>query len=356
MREHNSVLVGMSGGVDSSVAAFLLREQGLEVTGATMRLYDPGMEGGACHTAADLEDAQRVAERLGVPHRVFDLRAEFRAQVMDRFARSYQRGETPNPCIDCNRYMKFRRMLCLADELGIWYVATGHYARRAWDGERWLLKKGLDRDKDQSYFLYHLKQTYLEHFQLPLGELTKAQVRQIAAEQGFGNAKKKDSQDICFVPDGDYGAFLDRYTGHSCGTGHYMDAGGAVLGTHRGHTHYTIGQRKGLELAMGRRVYVTGKDVERNWVYIGDNEDLFSRALEAVDLNLIACDAIPSPLRCTAKIRHSRSEAAAVAEQTGEDTLRVTFDRPQRAIAPGQSVVLYDGDVVIGGGTITRAL
>ena len=172
------------------------------------------------------------------------------------FARCYQQGLTPNPCIDCNRYLKFQRMLRRARELEIWYVATGHYARRAWDGERWLLKKGLDADKDQSYFLYHMSQTYLEHFQLPLGELTKAQVREIAAEQGFGNARKKDSQDICFVPDGDYGAFLDRYTGQVSHNGNYVSSNGEVLGTHRGHTHYTIGQRKGLELAMGHRVYV----------------------------------------------------------------------------------------------------
>lgn len=350
----------MSGGVDSSVAAYLLLQQGFQVTGATMKLFDNqaiGAEGeSSCCSLSDVEDARRVAYALGIPHHVFNFSEDFRTQVMDRFARCYQQGLTPNPCIDCNRYLKFQRMLRRARELEIWYVATGHYARRAWDGERWLLKKGLDADKDQSYFLYHMSQTYLEHFQLPLGELTKAQVREIAAEQGFGNARKKDSQDICFVPDGDYGAFLDRYTGQVSHNGNYVNANGEVLGTHRGHTHYTIGQRKGLELAMGHRVYVTGKDVERNLVYIGENEDLFSSGLEANDLNLIACDAISAPLRCTAKIRHSRHEAAATVEQTGEDTLQVRFDQPQRAIAPGQAVVLYDGDVVIGGGTITKAL
>lgn len=350
----------MSGGVDSSVAAYLLVQQGLQVTGATMKLFDNQAIGveeeSSCCSLSDVEDARRVAYSLGIPHHVFNFSEDFRTQVMDRFARCYQQGLTPNPCIDCNRYLKFQRLLRRGRELEIWYVATGHYARRAWDGERWLLKKGLDVDKDQSYFLYHMNQTYLEHFQLPLGELTKAQVREIAAEQGFGNARKKDSQDICFVPDGDYGAFLDRYTGQVCNKGNYVNENGDVLGTHRGHTHYTIGQRKGLELAMGRRVYVTGKDVERNLVYIGENEDLFSSGLEANDLNLIACDTITAPLRCTAKIRHSRHEAPATVEQTGEDTLQVRFDQPQRAIAPGQAVVLYDGDVVIGGGTITRAL
>lgn len=350
----------MSGGVDSSVAAYLLVQQGLQVTGATMKLFDNQAIGveeeSSCCSLSDVEDARRVAYTLGIPHYVFNFSEDFRTQVMDRFARCYQQGLTPNPCIDCNRYLKFQRLLRRARELEIWYVATGHYARRAWDGERWLLKKGLDVDKDQSYFLYHMNQTYLEHFQLPLGELTKAQVREIATEQGFGNARKKDSQDICFVPDGDYGAFLDRYTGQVSHNGNYVNLNGDVLGTHRGHTHYTIGQRKGLELAMGRRVYVTGKDVERNLVYIGENEDLFSSGLEANDLNLIACDVITAPLRCTAKIRHSRHEAPATVEQTGEDTLQVRFDQPQRAIAPGQAVVLYDGDVVIGGGTITRAL
>ncbi len=350
----------MSGGVDSSVAAYLLLQQGLQVTGATMKLFDNQAIGveeeSSCCSLSDVEDARRVAYALGIPHHVFNFSEDFRTQVMDRFVRCYQQGLTPNPCIDCNRYLKFQRLLRRARELEIWYVATGHYARRAWDGERWLLKKGLDEDKDQSYFLYHMNQTYLEHFQLPLGELTKAQVREIAAQQGFGNARKKDSQDICFVPDGDYGAFLDRYTGQVIHNGNYVNANGDVLGTHRGHTHYTIGQRKGLELAMGHRVYVTGKDVERNLVYIGENEDLFSSGLEANDLNLIACDTITAPLRCTAKIRHSRYEAPATVEQTGEDTLQVRFDQPQRAIAPGQAVVLYDGDVVIGGGTITKAL
>ncbi len=357
---NNSVLVGMSGGVDSSVAAYLLREQGFQVTGATMKLFDNAAIGeemeSTCCSLSDVEDARRVAYALQIPHFVFNFSDDFHRQVMERFARCYECGLTPNPCIDCNRYLKFERMLRRAKELDIWYVATGHYARRSWDGNRWLLKKGLDPEKDQSYFLYHLNQIYLEHYQLPLGELTKHEVREIAAEQGFGNARKKDSQDICFVPDGDYGAFLDRFTGRSCPAGDYVDASGRVLGHHKGHTHYTIGQRKGLELAMGHRVYVTNKDVERNLVYIGENEDLFSKGLEADDLNLIACDRIDASIRCTAKIRHSRYEAKTTVVQTGEDTMFVQFDDPQRAITPGQAVVLYDGDVVIGGGTITRAI
>lgn len=352
--------MGMSGGVDSSVAAYLLQSQGFHVVGATMKLFDndlleEGQESSCC-SLDDVTDARRVAHRLDIPHYVFNFSEEFRTQVMDRFAACYQCGLTPNPCIDCNRYLKFERLLRRAEETDLYYVGTGHYARRVRTGDRWLLCKGKDADKDQSYFLYHMTQHYLEHFQLPLGELTKGEVRAIAEEQGFLNARKKDSQDICFVPDGDYGAFLARYTGQVCNNGNYVNQNGEVLGTHRGHIHYTIGQRKGLELAMGHRVYVTGKDVERNLVYIGENEDLFSSALEANDINLIAMDTISAPLRCAAKIRHSRYEAPCTVEQTGEGSIMVRFDQPQRAICPGQSVVLYDGDVVLGGGTIIKAL
>lgn len=341
----------MSGGVDSSVAAYLLQSRGFHVVGATMKLFDQG-----CTAQDDVADARRVAQRLDIPHHVYDFSGEFRAQVMDYFAACYRCGLTPNPCIQCNRHLKFARMLRQAEAEGLYYVATGHYARRIRAGDRWLLCKGQDVEKDQSYFLYHMTQHYLEHFQLPLGELTKGEVRTIAEEQGFLNARKKDSQDICFVPDGDYGAFLTRHTGEVCNNGNYVNQNGDVLGTHRGHIHYTIGQRKGLELAMGHRVYVTGKDVERNLVYIGEDEDLFSSALEAEDINLIAMDAITAPLRCGAKIRHSRHEAPCTVEQTGEGTIAVRFDQPQRAICPGQSVVLYDGDIVLGGGTITKAI
>ncbi|MBR1780919.1 MAG: tRNA 2-thiouridine(34) synthase MnmA [Oscillospiraceae bacterium] len=355
-----SVLVGMSGGVDSSVAACLLQEQGFAVTGATMRLFDKEAIGenmeSTCCSLSDVEDARRVAHQLGIPYYVFNFSDDFDRHVMARFADCYARGLTPNPCIDCNRYLKFERMLRRAGELGIGYVATGHYARISHDGQRFLLQKARDADKDQTYFLYHLDQAALARYQLPLGELTKPEVREIAAAHGFGNARKRDSQDICFVPDGDYGAFLDRYTGTTCPPGDYIGADGTVLGRHRGHIHYTVGQRKGLNIALGRRIYVTGKDVEKNQVFLGENADLYASALEAGDLNLIACDAIPAPIRCTAKIRHSRSEAGCTVEQTGEDTLLVRFDEPQRAITPGQAVVLYDGETVLGGGEIRRAL
>ena len=343
----------MSGGVDSSVTAWLLGQQGYAVAGATMLLFD---RQAVCGSLSDVEDARTVAAHLGIKHHVFDFQHRFRCQVMDYFARSYRQGLTPNPCIECNRHLKFAAMLEQADALGLDFVATGHYARVTREGDRWLLRRGVDEDKDQSYFLYHMTQEILSRFKLPLGELTKEQVRDIAQAQGLITARKKDSQDICFIPDGDYGAFLDAYAGASGEPGHYVNSQGEVLGTHRGHTHYTIGQRKGLELAMGHRVYVTGKDVVRNLVYIGENEALFSSALEAEGLNLIALDAVDGALRCTARIRHSRHDSPCTVMQTGSDTICVTFDQPQRAICPGQAVVLYDGDVVLGGATITKAL
>lgn len=350
-------MIAMSGGVDSSVAAYLMQQAGYACMGATMRLYeneDAGLpRGSTCCALDDVEDARRVACTLGMPHYVFNYKDAFHEQVMARFAAAYQRGATPNPCLDCNRYLKFGLLESRARALGCEVLATGHYARieQLPDG-RWTLKKAADPEKDQSYVLAWLTQEQLAHTRFPLGGLRKSEARAIAEAHGFCNAHKHDSQDICFVPDGDYGAFLDRYTGRSSEPGQYVNAAGEVLGTHKGHTHYTIGQRKGLELAMGHRVYVTGKDVEKNLVYIGENEDLFSSGLTANDLNLIACDSIPAPIRCTAKIRHSRYEAPATVEQIGEDAIAVRFDQPQRAIAPGQAVVLYDGDTVIGGATI----
>lgn len=352
----NSVLVGMSGGVDSSVAAYLLQQQGFAVTGATMKLFDNEAVGeeleSTCCSLSDVEDARRVAYRLGIPHYVFNFSEAFQHMVMDHFAQCYACGLTPNPCIDCNRYMKFERMLRRARELGIWYAATGHYARRTWDGERWLLKKGLDPEKDQSYFLYHLTQPWLEHFLLPLGELTKPQVREIAEEQGFVNARKRDSQDICFVPDGDYAAAVERLTGAHSEPGRFVDTQGKVLGTHRGIIHYTIGQRRGLGIAAEAPLYVCGIDVPNNEVVLGRNEELFSTELDASGCNWISGDVPGAPLRVTARIRYRQPEQPCTVTATGPDTVHVSFETPQRAITRGQAVVFYDGDTVLGGGTI----
>ncbi len=347
---NNRVMIGMSGGVDSAVAAYLLKQSQYELLGVTLLLYTGET---ACGSSENAEDARRVADRCGIPHEVVSLTEDFRKEVMDRFVGCYRCGETPNPCIDCNRYIKFGKMLELAAERSIDRIATGHYAKieKAPDG-RYLLKKAADPHKDQTYVLYTLTQHQLAHTLFPLGEYRKEEIRAIAVETGFVNAHKKDSQDICFVPDGDYAAFIERHTGETFPEGNFVDLDGNVLGTHRGIIRYTVGQRKGLGIALGKPAYVCAKDVMANTVTLGENRDLFRNTLTAHDINLIACDALAQPTRVTAKVRYGQAEQPAVAVQTEEDGLRVEFDTPQRAIAPGQSVVLYDGDTVIGGGII----
>lgn len=357
---NKKVLCGMSGGVDSSVSACLLMEQGYEVTGCTMRLFDnedigAGQES-ACCSLSDVDDAKRVCYKLGLPHYVFHFAEEFRRTVMHPFAQAYLEGLTPNPCINCNRYLKFGTLMQRAAEVEMQYVATGHYARIQAQGGRWLLQKSVDRKKDQTYFLYHLTQAQMEHFLLPLGGLTKTEVREIAATHGFANARKRDSQDICFVPDGDYGAFIERFERVQVPAGQYIDRDGAVLGTHLGHIRYTLGQRKGLQIALGKRAYVIGKNIADNTVMLGADQDLYGTELTARDLNLIACDRIDGTLHCTAKTRHTQQETPCSVVQTDADEIVVWFDNPVRAITPGQAVVLYDGDTVVGGGTIINSL
>ena len=341
-------LIGMSGGVDSSVAAFLMKQEGYECIGATMRLL-PGSEDSA-------EDARNVAQRMGMPFYVFDLSGDFREQVMEPFVRCYQCGLTPNPCIECNRHLKFGKFLERAENLDCDCVVTGHYARITQKDGRWCLQKAMDEGKDQTYFLYTLTQAQLEHTRFPLGGLTKAQARQIAEENGFVNARKKDSQDICFVPDGDYMAFLERYTGEKGVSGDFLDQNGRIVGQHRGAAAYTIGQRKGLGLAMGAPVYVTGKDMAANTVTVGPNEALFHRALVAEDVNWMAVSEPAAPLRCKAKARSRMAEQPATVYPLEDGRIRVEFDEPQRAITPGQAVVLYQGDLVLGGGTIVEVM
>lgn len=351
-------LIAMSGGVDSSVAAHLMLQDGYDCVGATMRMFtnemlEPDQESTCC-SLDDVEDARAVAYRLSIPFHVFNATVPFREKVIDRFVNCYETGLTPNPCIDCNRHLKFDHFLQKALILGCDYMVTGHYARIRFDeaSGRFLLCKAADEAKDQSYFLACLTQEQLSHVRFPLGELKKDEVRRIAQEQGFINARKHDSQDICFVPDGDYMAFLERYTGKTYESGTFLDLNGNPIGVHRGAVAYTLGQRKGLGLAMGEPVYVCRKDMTANTVTVGPNEALFHEALVADRWCWFPFPALTEPLRCRAKTRSRMPEQPVTAYPLEGGAVKVVFDEPQRAITPGQAVVLYDGDIVIGGGTI----
>lgn len=351
--------VAMSGGVDSSVAALLLAQAGWACTGVTLRLYagaDAAPDGArTCCSLEDVEDARAVARRLGIRHYTFNFTEAFERDVIGRFVQGYLAGETPNPCIDCNKHIKFSALLRRAQLMGCTHVATGHYARivRGTNG-RMLLQTGLDAGKDQSYMLYGMTQRELAHTLFPLGALTKAEVRALALENGFGNARKRDSQDICFVPDGDYAAFIRRWTGRDFPPGDFVGTQGEVYGQHKGIIHYTVGQRKGLGLSFPQPMFVKELDVENNQVVLSKAEELFSQTVAARDVNLISVESIPEPLRVKARVRYRQKEQPATVVQTGPDELRVVFDQPQRAITPGQALVLYDGDTVVGGGRIVR--
>lgn len=345
-------LIAMSGGVDSSAAALLCIKSGYDCAGATMRLYKGSSDEKACGSLKDIEDARAVCKRLSVEHHTFDFGCEFEKEVISRFISTYEAGATPNPCIDCNRHMKFGYLIDKAISLGFDYVATGHYARIVCEGGRFLLKKGVDESKDQSYVLYSLTQKQLSHTLFPLGDFKKTEIRKIAEDNGFINAKKHDSQDICFVPDGDYAAFIEKYTGHRYPCGDFVTRDGKKLGTHNGIIRYTVGQRKGLGLALPSPMYVCEKDILNNRVVLCGNEELFEHEFDVADFNWIAFDTPPHTFRANVKVRYKHNEQPATVTVTGENTVHIAFDTPQRAIAKGQSAVLYDGDTVLGGGKI----
>ncbi|MFR6379845.1 MAG: tRNA 2-thiouridine(34) synthase MnmA [Evtepia sp.] len=356
--QSGGALIAMSGGVDSSIAAYLTMQTGCPCLGATMRLYrniDIGKSPQrTCCAQKDIDDASQVAFQLDLPYEVLDLTARFRAEVMDKFVRTYEAGGTPNPCIDCNRSLKFDTLLALAREKGLSEVVTGHYARIVKDeaSGRYVLKKALDRSKDQSYVLYTMTQDQLAHTRFPLGERHKDQIRELATELGFPNAQKQDSQDICFVPDGDYGAFLEAYTGKTYPTGDFLDENGQPVGTHRGAVRYTLGQRKRLGAGHGapglclRKGYGGQYRLRRSGV-VAVSQDAHRRRRE-----LDRHSRVDRPLRCKAKTRYRQQEEWATVTPLADGKIQVTFDEPQRAMTVGQAVVLYDGDTVLGGGTI----
>ena len=346
----------MSGGVDSAVSAYLIK-QSCEAIGVTMKLHDESDNliygENSCCSEQDIKDAKSVCNMLGIPHEVHDFGTSFRNCVIKNFIDSYKSGSTPNPCVVCNRKIKFEELVKMATDRDYDAIATGHYARieRSESG-RYLLKKAIDLTKDQSYVLYSLTQSQLSRVIFPLGEMTKADARYIAEQMGFVNAQKHDSQDICFIPDGDYVSFIQNITGEIFEKGNFIDINGNVLGTHDGIIKYTIGQRKGLGLALGEPMFVKDKNLENNTVTLARNNELFSDTLIAKDINLISCSSIPEPIQIKAKIRYNQKEQPATVWQLDEDTIKVVFDEPQRAITKGQSVVLYDGDIVVGGGII----
>jgi tRNA-specific 2-thiouridylase len=369
MTENGTIAVAMSGGVDSSTVAALLRAEGHAVVGLTMQLWNqrrlaggPGMPEaaqGRCCSLEDVHDARRVAEQLGIPYYVVNHEERFERDVVRPFVEEYLSGRTPIPCSLCNTHIKFDQLLVTARQIGAATLATGHYARVAFDParQRWQLKRAADHSRDQSYFLFGLTQEQLARTRFPLGEMRKEEVREVARRHGLAPAEKPDSQEICFVPGGDYKRFLAAYLAEQGGTpadaaGELVTASGEVVGEHEGVHNFTVGQRKGLGVATGSPLYVLQIKPETRQVVVGGDEELYSRSLRARGLNWIAMEALTHPMRVRAKIRHRHEPAPATLEPAGEAEVLVTFDQPQRAITPGQAVVFYDGELVVGGGWI----
>lgn len=357
----NRVIIGMSGGVDSSVAAYLLKQQGYEVIGVTMKLRnnedfekDSGQD--SCCSLSAVDDARRVCDSLGIPFYVMNFTEIFEEKVVNYFIDEYFKGKTPNPCIACNKYVKFDALLKKAEALGAQYVATGHYARILHDENlnRYLIKKSATASKDQTYVLYNLAQSQLEHILMPLGDYTKEETRKIAAKLNMDVADKPDSQEICFVENNDYGKFLEQKRGGCIKPGTFLDMDGNVLGTHKGIVHYTVGQRKGLGIALGKPMFVVNIIPEKNQVILGEEKEVFKKELIAINMNYMPFDRLENPMRVQAKIRYSAKESNAWAVSIGEDKVKLVFDEAQRAITPGQAVVLYQDDYLIGGGVILK--
>lgn len=356
--EKKKVVVGMSGGVDSSVAAYLLKEQGYDVIGVTMQIWQDEdraiqEENGGCCGLSAVDDARRVAADLGIPYYVMNFKKEFKRDVIDYFIEEYRQGRTPNPCIACNRYVKWESLLKRSLDIGADYIATGHYARIVkLDNGRYTLMRSATLAKDQTYALYNLTQEQLSRTLMPVGEYSKDEVREIAERINLQVASKPDSQDICFVPDGDYASFIEETTGEKVVPGNFVDLDGNILGQHKGIIHYTVGQRKGLGLSLGKPVFVLEIRPETNEVVIGDNKDALSDMLRANRINFMSVEDLEGEKRVFAKIRYNHKGAWCTVKKSGEDEILCTFEEPQRAITPGQAVVLYDGDYVFGGGTI----
>jgi tRNA-uridine 2-sulfurtransferase len=367
MPEIDTIAVAMSGGVDSSTVAAMLRAEGHNVIGLTMQLWNQrrlaGREGmpesvqGRCCSLDDVYDARRVAEHIGIPYYVVNHEERFERDVVRPFVEEYLSGRTPIPCSLCNNHLKFDQLLLVARQIGAERIATGHYARVEYDDGRWLLKRPADHSKDQTYFLFGLTQEQLSRTLFPLGEMTKPEVRELARQHGLALAEKPDSQEICFVPGGDYKRFLDAYLAEQGGAlpdtaGELVTTSGEVIGEHSGIHNFTVGQRKGLGVATGSPLYVIQISGADKQVVVGGEENLYSRSLRARRVNLISMDQLREPMRVSVKIRHRHEPAEALLEQVAEDEILVTFDQPQRAITPGQAAVFYDGDVVVGGGWI----